>query len=106
MKGIRLCLGLSVAAERTRMAAIIGAFFAGLSFAEYSDEWRLAPRVSAIDEFLAPFFFFTMGARLDLRVFQPDVIDRLLSQIRSSIIIPRHEPIRLYRSVSHGLSRM
>jgi Kef-type K+ transport system membrane component KefB len=56
------------------MAAIIGAFLAGLAFAEYSDEWQLTPRVGAINEFLAPFFFFTMGSRLDLRVFQPDVI--------------------------------
>jgi len=71
---LALCLGLSVAAERIGMAAIIGAFFAGLAFAEYSAEWRLAPRVSAINEFLAPFFFFTMGSRLDLSVFQPDVI--------------------------------
>jgi len=56
------------------MAAIIGAFFAGLAFAEYSFEWKLAPRVNAINEFLAPFFFFTMGSRLDLRVFEPRVI--------------------------------
>jgi len=71
---LALCLGLSVAAERIGMAAIIGAFFAGLAFAEYSAEWHLAPRVGAITEFLAPFFFFTMGARLDLRVFEPRVI--------------------------------
>lgn len=71
---LALCLGLSVAAERIGMAAIIGAFFAGLVFAEYSVEWRLAPRVGAITEFLAPFFFFTMGARLDLHVFEPNVI--------------------------------
>ncbi|HYN14900.1 MAG TPA: cation:proton antiporter, partial [Terriglobales bacterium] len=71
---LALCLGLSVAAERIGMAAIIGAFFAGLAFAEYSVEWRLAPRVSAINEFLAPFFFFTMGSRLDLRVFNGKVI--------------------------------
>jgi len=71
---LSLCLGLSVAAERIGMAAIIGAFFAGLAFAEYSFEWKLAPRVNAINEFLAPFFFFTMGSRLDLRVFEPRVI--------------------------------
>jgi Kef-type K+ transport system membrane component KefB len=71
---LALCLGLSVAAERIGMAAIIGAFFAGLAFAEYSSEWSLAPRVNAINEFLAPFFFFTMGARLDLRIFNRQVM--------------------------------
>ncbi len=71
---LAICLGLSVAAERIGMAAIIGAFFAGLAFAEYSPEWNLHPRVNAINEFLAPFFFFTMGTRLDLRAFTPGII--------------------------------
>lgn len=71
---LAICLGLSVAAAKIGMAAIIGAFFAGLIFADYSPEWNLQPRVHAINEFLAPFFFFTMGARLDLRVFDRNVI--------------------------------
>ncbi len=71
---LAICLGLSVAAAKIGMAAIIGAFFAGLIFADYSPEWNLQPRVHAINEFLAPFFFFTMGARLDLHVFNREVI--------------------------------
>jgi len=67
------CLLLSVAATKIGMAAIIGAFFAGLIFSDYSPEWGLRPRVNGINEFLAPFFFFTMGARLDIRVFQGNV---------------------------------
>jgi len=70
---LAICLGLSVLAERMGLAAIIGAFFAGLVFAEYSPEWNLQPRAHAINEFLAPFFFFTMGARLDIRVFHGDI---------------------------------
>ena len=70
---LALCLGLSVAASSIGMAAIIGAFFAGLIFAEYSEEWNLHPRVNAINEFLAPFFFFAMGAKLDLRAFAGDL---------------------------------
>ncbi|HEX7287504.1 MAG TPA: cation:proton antiporter [Candidatus Angelobacter sp.] len=66
---LAICLGLSYAAVKIGMAAIIGAFFAGLAFAEYSPRWNLLPRVSAINEFLAPFFFFTMGARLNPGVF-------------------------------------
>jgi Kef-type K+ transport system membrane component KefB len=66
---IAICLGLSYAAVKIGMAAIIGAFFAGLAFAEYSPRWNLAPRAFAINEFLAPFFFFSIGARLDLGVF-------------------------------------
>jgi len=69
-----LCLGLSAAAEEIGMAAIIGAFFAGLAFAELSPEWNLQPRAGALNEFLAPFFFFTLGAQLDLHVFTGPVL--------------------------------
>lgn len=68
------CLLLSVAAAKIGMAAIVGAFFAGLILADYSPEWKLGPRVHGINEFLTPFFFFTMGTRLDLRVFNTDAL--------------------------------
>lgn len=70
---LAICLGLSVAATKIGMAAIIGAFFAGLVFADYSPEWNLQPRAHAIVEFLAPFFFFVMGARLDVHLFTGSV---------------------------------
>jgi Kef-type K+ transport system membrane component KefB len=56
------------------MASIIGAFFAGLAFAEFAPEWNLTPRVAGINEFLAPFFFFIMGAKLNLSVFNPSLL--------------------------------
>lgn len=71
---LAICLGLSVLATRIGMAAIIGAFFAGLAFADYSQRWNLEPRAQAINQLLSPFFFFTMGARLDLTVFNRHVI--------------------------------
>ena len=71
---LAICLGLSVAATKIGMAAIIGAFFAGLIFADYAPEWGLAPRAHAINEFLAPFFFFIMGSRLDLGAFNREVL--------------------------------
>lgn len=71
---LAICLGLSVASTTIGMAAIIGAFFAGLIFADYSPEWNLEPRIHGINEFLSPFFFFTMGARLDLSVFSREVV--------------------------------
>jgi Kef-type K+ transport system membrane component KefB len=77
---LAICLGLSYAAVKIGMAAIIGAFFAGLAFAEYSPRWNLRERVFSINEFLAPFFFFSMGARLNMGVF-----DRKL--VMSAIVI-------------------
>lgn len=56
------CLLLSVAATKIGMAAIIGAFFAGLIYADYAPQWGLRPRVYGINEFLTPFFFFHHGS--------------------------------------------
>lgn len=82
---LALCLGLSVAATRIGMAAIIGAFFAGLAFADFSPRWNLEPRAQAINQFLSPFFFFTMGSRLDLSVFTKSVV--VLALILSAIAV-------------------
>jgi Kef-type K+ transport system membrane component KefB len=71
---LAICLGLSVAATKIGMAAIIGAFFAGLVFADYDPEWKLTPRAHGINEFLAPFFFFVMGSKLDINLFNGEVI--------------------------------
>ncbi len=70
---LAICLGLSLAATKIGMAAIIGAFFAGLIFADYAPQWNLQPRAHGINEFLAPFFFFVMGARLDIGMLRGDV---------------------------------
>ena len=71
---LAICLLLSWLAARIGMAAIIGAFFAGLVFADYAPQWNLAPRVAGITEFLSPFFFFAIGARLNLRLFTGGVL--------------------------------
>jgi Kef-type K+ transport system membrane component KefB len=70
---LAICLLLSWLATKIGMAAIIGAFFAGLMFADYAPRWNLLPRVGGITEFLAPYFFFTIGARLNLKLFTGDL---------------------------------
>jgi len=71
---LAICLLLSWLAAKIGMAAIIGAFFAGLVFADYAPEWNLFSRVAGITEFLAPFFFFTIGSRLNLSVFRGSLL--------------------------------
>ena len=71
---LAICLGLSYAAVKIGMVAIIGAFFAGLAFAEYSPRWNLRSRAFSINEFLAPFFFFSMGARMNMAVFDRKLV--------------------------------
>jgi len=69
---IVLCLGLSLASIYIGMAAIIGAFLAGLALADHSEQWRLRENAHPVMEFLAPFFFVLLGIQVDLRtVYQP-----------------------------------
>jgi Kef-type K+ transport system membrane component KefB len=69
-----ICLLLSWLSVKIGMAAIIGAFFAGLMFADLAPGWDLLPKAHAINEFLAPFFFFSIGARLDAGLFKGPVL--------------------------------
>ena len=69
-----VCLFLSWLSAKIGMAAIIGAFFAGMIFADHAVDWDLLPRVHAITEFLGPFFFFSIGAQLNARLFSGDVL--------------------------------
>ena len=71
---LALCLFLSWLSVKIGMAAIIGAFFAGLMFADYAPQWNLLPRVNGITEFLAPFFFFSIGSSLNARLFTGSVL--------------------------------
>jgi Kef-type K+ transport system membrane component KefB len=69
-----LCLLLSWLSLRIGMAAIIGAFFAGMMFADFAPAWNLRARVDGITEFLGPYFFFSIGAGVDGRLFRGDVL--------------------------------
>jgi Kef-type K+ transport system membrane component KefB len=74
--GLILCLGLSVAAAYIGVAAIIGAFLAGMALAEASeDNHRMHHQTNGITEFLVPFFLVGIGMQLKLDVFRdPQVI--------------------------------
>ena len=71
---LAICLLLSWLAVKIGMAAIIGAFFAGLAFADYAPEWDLLPSVTSISDFLAPYFFFSIGSQLDISLFGGNVL--------------------------------
>lgn len=71
---LAICLFVSWLAAKIGMAAIIGAFFAGLVFADYAPQRGVRDRVVGITEFLSPYFFFSIGARLDLHLLTPNVL--------------------------------
>ncbi len=69
--GLILCLGLSVASVYVGVAAIIGAFLAGMALAEATeDNHKMHQLTSGVTEFLVPFFLVNIGMQLDLLVFK------------------------------------
>jgi Kef-type K+ transport system membrane component KefB len=60
-----LCLGLAALAERAGLAALVGAFLAGMVLAETREQVPLERGMRPVAEFLVPFFFVTVGARVD-----------------------------------------
>jgi Kef-type K+ transport system membrane component KefB len=67
---IVLCLGLAAAASAIGVAAIIGAFLAGLALAEAVEhEHELHEQIRGVTEFLAPLFLINIGLQLKLDVF-------------------------------------
>ncbi len=66
---IVLCLGLSMLAEYIGLAAIIGAFMAGIVLAETHEHFELQQKSSPVGSFLTPFFFVLMGTHIDITAF-------------------------------------
>jgi Kef-type K+ transport system membrane component KefB len=62
---LALCLGLAALSERIGLAALIGAFLAGMALAETKEQFGLEKSMEPLYEFLVPFFFVVSAARLD-----------------------------------------
>jgi Kef-type K+ transport system membrane component KefB len=57
--------GLSALSAYIGLAAIIGAFFAGLMFSDTKETYELEQKFEPLNVLLVPFFFVVMGARVD-----------------------------------------
>ncbi|MEZ5345576.1 MAG: cation:proton antiporter [Pyrinomonadaceae bacterium] len=69
--GLIICLGLSVAAMYMQVAAIIGAFVAGMALSESTEENpKMRKLTNGVTEFLVPFFLVNIGMQLNLEIFR------------------------------------
>lgn len=76
---ILICLGLSAVASYIDLAAIVGAFMAGMILAEFNIQFRLSVKFESLYDFLVPFFFIMMGKQVDLTIFaHPSIIGAAL----------------------------
>lgn len=63
---IIVCLILSAFAEYIGLAAIIGAFLAGMLFADHAWEWDLEHKIESITTLFISFFFLNVGLQVDI----------------------------------------
>jgi Kef-type K+ transport system membrane component KefB len=76
---VLFCLGLSAVASYIHLAAIVGAFMAGMVLAELDIQFKLSLKFESLYDFLVPFFFVVMGTQVDLSVFtEVDLIQAAL----------------------------
>ncbi|MCL5108455.1 MAG: cation:proton antiporter [Chloroflexi bacterium] len=66
---LAVCLGLAVAAGYLGLAAIVGAFLAGMVFAEARDREELERQAGTLYDVLVPFFFVVSGTQVDPALF-------------------------------------
>ena len=66
LPGMIVMLGLAAAASWIGLAAIIGAFLAGMVVGESSERHALEAEVAPVAAFFTPFFFGFIGAQVDL----------------------------------------
>ena len=88
--GLVLCLGLSVAAAYIGVAAIVGAFLAGMAVAEAAeDNVVMHERMSGVIEFLVPFFLVNIGMQLRLDIFRSSSVIALCVLITVVAIVTK-----------------
>ena len=66
LPAVILCLGLAAFAANLGLAALIGAFLAGMIVAETKDQSAIEEEVRPLYSFFPPFFFAFIGIELDL----------------------------------------
>jgi len=85
-----VCFGLSALASYLHLAAIVGAFLAGMMFAEFNDLWPGKEKFGPINEFLVPFFFLFIGLQVDLGQFANATVITLAVVITVLAIVTKY----------------
>ncbi len=69
LPAVLICLGLAVLADEIGLAAVIGAFLAGMIVAETRDHSSIEQEVAPLYAVFGPFFFAAIGVQMSLDVF-------------------------------------
>lgn len=89
LPGVIICLGLAAFAAEIGLAAIIGAFLAGMMIAETKDEDPIEEEVAPLYAFFPPFFFVVIGMQVDLDAFTDLGTDALLLGVTALAVVTK-----------------
>ena len=102
LPAVLLCLGLAAFSANIGLAALIGAFLAGMIVAETRDQSSIAEEVRPLYAFFPPFFFAFIGIELDLGALFDGHALWLLAAITAIAALAKLVPAYL---ASRGLGR-
>ncbi len=90
LPAVIICLGFAVLASEIGLAAVIGAFLAGMIIAETRDQNSIESEVAPLYAFFGPFFFAVIGAQIDISEFASLETDLLLVGITLLAIVTKY----------------
>jgi Kef-type K+ transport system membrane component KefB len=102
LPAVILCLGLAALSAQIGLAALIGAFLAGMIVAETKDQTSIEEEVRPLYAFFPPFFFAFIGIELDLGALDSGHALWLLAAITALAIVTKAVPAYL---AARGLGR-
>jgi Kef-type K+ transport system membrane component KefB len=95
LPAVILCLGLAAFAAQIGLAAIIGAFLAGMVVAETKDQSPIEREVEPLYAFFPPFFFAFIGLQVELSAFADAGVLALLAGVTALAFVTKYVPARL-----------
>ena len=90
MPAVIICLGLAVLAAEIGLAAVIGAFLAGMIIAETREQNSIEAEVAPLYAFFAPFFYASIGVQVNLAEFSNLNTDLLLVGVTALAVATKY----------------
>ncbi len=95
LPAVIVCLGLAAFAAHVGLAAIIGAFLAGMIVAETKEQHPIEDEVAPLYAFFPPFFFAFIGTEVDLAQFGDAGTLALLAAITVLAVVTKYVGARI-----------
>lgn len=89
LPAVILCLGLAAIAAEIGLAAIIGAFLAGMMVAETKEQHPIEGEVAPLYAFFAPFFFASIGLQLELGEYTKPAVIALVVLVTAVAVVTK-----------------